>query len=53
MLKVARMLTNVKGQRLLPDHEKVMTFDWRCTEGLDIFMFSNWNALSIVYDFSQ
>ena len=31
MLKVARMLTNVKGQRLTPDHEKVMTADGKCT----------------------
>ena len=52
-LKVARMLTNVKGLRLVPDHEKVMTADGKCTEGLNIFMFSNWNALSIVYDFPQ
>ena len=37
MLNVARMLTNVKGQRLIPDHEKVMTADGKCTEGLNIF----------------
>ena len=40
MLKVSRMLTNVKGLRLIPDHEKVMTADGKCT-GLNIFMFSN------------
>ena len=37
MLKVARMLTNVKGQRLIPDHEKVMTADGKCTLKVSIF----------------
>ena len=41
MLKVARMLTNVKDRRLIPDYEKVMTADGKCTEGLNVFMFSN------------
>ena len=33
--------TNVKDQRLIPDHEKVMTADGKCIEGLNIFIFSN------------
>ena len=34
-------VTNVKGQRLIPDHENsAMTADGKCT-GLNIFMFSN------------
>ena len=41
MLKVTRMLANVEGQRLIADHEKVMTADGECTEGLNIFMFLN------------
>ena len=43
---------SLKVQRLIPDNEKVMSADGKCT-GLNIFMFSNWNALSIVYDFPQ
>ena len=40
MLRVARMLTNVKGRRLIPDHEKVMTADGKFvhTQKVSIFL---------------
>ena len=51
MLRVARMLTNVKGRRLIPDHEKVMTADGKFvhTQKVSIFLCFQIEMLGVLY----